>query len=98
MRVPALGDHPGTRRFPGYRRAGLRLAAGPGPGFCAYRHWASRTRAVSLLTGGYTPLLALYLMKRKYPKQSIANLKKKNLKSNILPPPCISSFTEIPVF
>ena len=71
-RVPALGIHPGTRRLPGYRRSGLRLAAGPGPGFCAYRHWASRTRAVSLLTGGYTPLLALYLMKRKYPKQSIA--------------------------
>ena len=45
-RVPALGNHPGTRRL-------TRLAAGPGPGFCAYRHWASRTRAVSLLTGGY---------------------------------------------
>ena len=68
-RVPALGNHPGTRRLPGYRRASLRLAAGPGPGFCAYRHWASRTRAVSLLTEGYTPLLALYLMKRKDPKQ-----------------------------
>ena len=71
-RVPALGNHPGTRGLPGYRRSGLRLAAGPDPGFCACRHWASRTRAVSLLTGGYTPLLALYLMKRKYPKQSIA--------------------------
>ena len=32
-RVPALGNHPGTRRLPGYRRASLRLAAGPGPRF-----------------------------------------------------------------
>ena len=68
MRVPALGNHPGTRCSPGYRRSSLRLAAGPGPGCCAYRHWASRTRAVSLLTGGYTPLLALYLMRRKGPQ------------------------------
>ena len=56
-RVPALGIHPGTRHIPGYRRSSLRLAAGPDPGFCAYRHWAPRTRAVSLLTGGYTHYL-----------------------------------------
>ena len=41
------------------------------PAYCACRHWASRTRAVSLLTGGLVPQLALYLIKRNPPKRSI---------------------------
>ena len=40
-----------------------RPGRGCGPAFCVFRHWASRTRAVSLLTGEYTPQLALYLIK-----------------------------------
>ena len=40
--------HPGLSRLPAGGPAACR---GPAPGYCAYRHWASRTRAVSLLTG-----------------------------------------------
>ena len=38
---------------------------------------ASRTRAVSLLTGGLVPQLALYLLKRNPPKQSIVTVQEK---------------------
>ena len=41
------------------------------PAFCAFRHWASRTRAVSLLTGGLVPQLALYLLKRNPPPNKV---------------------------
>ena len=63
--------HPAHPRLPAVEPAACRR--GPGPGFCAYRHWASRTRAVSLLTEGYTPLLALYLMKRKGPQSKYSH-------------------------
>ena len=60
------GLHPGAPSlFP------FRSRAGSPPAYCACRHWASRTRAVSLLTGGLVPQLALYLLKRNPPKQSI---------------------------
>ena len=60
------GLHPGAPSlFPFLSRAGSP------PAYCACRHWASRTRAVSLLTGGLVPQLALYLIKRNPPKRSI---------------------------
>ena len=61
------GLHPGAPSL-----ASLPAAAWASPpAYCACRHWASRTRAVSLLTGGLIPQLALYLIKRNPPKRSI---------------------------
>ena len=64
------GLHPGAPYL-----ASLPAAARASPpAYCACRHWASRTRAVSLLTGGLIPQLALYLIKRNPPKRSIVIL------------------------
>ena len=60
------GLHPGAPSlFP------FRSRAGSPPAYCAYRHWASRTRAVSLLTGGLIPKPALYLIKRNPPQNEV---------------------------
>ena len=61
------GLHPGA---PSLASLPAAARASP-PAYCACRHWASRTRAVSLLTGGLIPQLALYLIKRNPPKRSI---------------------------
>ena len=60
--TPALGITPGCSYHSWVPRH---------PAFCAFRHWASRTRAVSLLTGGLVPQLALYLLKRNPPPNKV---------------------------
>ena len=56
--VPALGIHPGTRGVGNFTLPGAVCSPHRPPAFCACRHWASRTRAGSLLPGAHVPHLS----------------------------------------
>ena len=56
--VPALGIHPGTRGVGNFTLPGAVCSPHRPPAFCAFRHWASRTRAGSLLPGAHVPHLS----------------------------------------